>query len=408
MLIADSWFGSVACAKALYKNGIFAVMNVKTAHKGYPKEVLLDELGEIKGNKPADKAKRAERRGKHAGYLQEFTVGARRVNILATGHNKKVPLLLVCTYGSLKAGEMHTKVWQAPQADGTMRTYRRDTPQPEVHALYRKYMNLVDLHNKLRQGVVSMADVWHTVSWPDRHFAEGLGFWEVNVYKALLYFQPATWGERSHNDFRMRLAFAFMTLGKTKYEQPVRSEQLQPSKAKGSAAPPSSVPLPSTQAQAGATIAHEYTQAKPKTCSYCGRQCRLMCETCVRSGQGHFFVCSTGSGRDCISRHVSGELAKHGTTFSKYHRKRSAEESQYCPYVPPSSQHRSNRDSPSSRKRRTAAAREKMRSSSASNSGQGTSSEAARPQGEMQDEEEPTSYGGNFFDRRNESGDEYY
>ena len=405
MLIADSWFGSVACAKALYKNGIFAVMNVKTAHKGYPKEVLLDELGEIKGNKPADKAKRAERRGKHAGYLQEFTVGARRVNILATGHNKKVPLLLVCTYGSLKAGEMHTKVWQAPQADGTMRTYRRDTPQPEVHALYRKYMNLVDLHNKLRQGVVSMADVWHTVSWPDRHFAEGLGFWEVNVYKALLYFQPATWGERSHNDFRMRLAFAFMTLGKTKYEQPVRSEQLQPSQAKGSAAPPSSVPLPSTQA--GATIAHEYTQAKPKTCSYCGRQCMLLCETCVRSGRGHFFVCSTGSGRDCISRHVSGELAKHGT-FSKYHRKRSAEESQSCPYVPPSSQHRSNRDSPSSRKRRTAAAREKMRSSSASNSGQGTSSEAARPQGEMQDEEEPTSYGGNFFDRRNESGDEYY
>ena len=251
------------------------------------------------------------------------------------------------------------------------------------------------------------SDVWHTVSWPDRHFAEGLGFWEVNVYKALLYFQPATWGERSHNDFRMRLAFAFMTLGKTKYEQPVRSEQLQPSQAKGSAAPPSSVPLPATQAQAGATIAHEYTQAKPKTCSYCGRQCRLMCETCVRSGRGHFFVCSTGSGRDCISRHVSGELAKHGT-FSKHHRKRSAEESQSCPYVPPSSQHRSNRDSPSSRKRRTAAAREKMRSSSASNSGQGTSSEAARPQGEMQDEEEPTSYGGNFFDRRNESGDEYY
>ena len=30
-----------------------------------------------------------------------------------------------------------------------------------------------------------------TVHWADRHFAEGLGFWEVNVYKALQYFHPS-------------------------------------------------------------------------------------------------------------------------------------------------------------------------------------------------------------------------
>ena len=38
VLIADSWFGSVPCAAALHENGVYAIMNVKTCHKGYPKE----------------------------------------------------------------------------------------------------------------------------------------------------------------------------------------------------------------------------------------------------------------------------------------------------------------------------------------------------------------------------------
>ena len=45
VVIADSWFGSVACVKMLFSISLFAVMMVKTAHKGYPKDVLLDLLG---------------------------------------------------------------------------------------------------------------------------------------------------------------------------------------------------------------------------------------------------------------------------------------------------------------------------------------------------------------------------
>eukprot|EP00965_Chrysotila_dentata_P232476 6198987-Pleurochrysis_carterae.AAC.4 len=36
VFIADSRFGSVACAMALFKHGIYAVMNVKTATKNFP------------------------------------------------------------------------------------------------------------------------------------------------------------------------------------------------------------------------------------------------------------------------------------------------------------------------------------------------------------------------------------
>eukprot|EP00965_Chrysotila_dentata_P128291 4241132-Pleurochrysis_carterae.AAC.1 len=74
-------------------------------------------------------------------------------------------------------------------------------------------MNIIDVHNKLRQSVCSMADVWATVQWVERHFAESIGFWEVNIYKALIYFYPR-WKDLSLGEFRARLAWALLTLGK--------------------------------------------------------------------------------------------------------------------------------------------------------------------------------------------------
>ena len=58
-----------------------------------------------------------------------------------------------------------------------------------------------------------MADVWATKDWADRHFAEGLGFWEVNVFKALVYFHPK-YASLQHPRFRVLLAHTMLTLGK--------------------------------------------------------------------------------------------------------------------------------------------------------------------------------------------------
>ena len=62
-----------------------------------------------------------------------------------------------------------------------------------------------------------MADAWGTVSWEKRHFAEGLGFWEVNVFRCLIYLFPGPWSnyqKMSHGEFRKRCACAMLTLGK--------------------------------------------------------------------------------------------------------------------------------------------------------------------------------------------------
>ena len=175
VLIADSWFGSVACAVALYKVRIFCVMNVKTAHKGYPKDEMLAVVDEVKGKTAEARAQRRARRGKQIAFVKTFKAGASSVTVTAGGHNKKAPLLLVSTYGSMLPGTVHTKTWKSNNPDGTVAINSIRTSQPIMHAVYRRWMNIVDVHNKLRQGVVSMADVWHTTSWVERHFAEEPG-----------------------------------------------------------------------------------------------------------------------------------------------------------------------------------------------------------------------------------------
>ena len=91
VLIADSWFGSVAGAIALFTVGLFAVMNVKTATKNFPKELMMAEVDEIKGKTAEARAQRKQRRSKKVAFTQAVKIGGQRdLTLLAAGHNKKV------------------------------------------------------------------------------------------------------------------------------------------------------------------------------------------------------------------------------------------------------------------------------------------------------------------------------
>jgi hypothetical protein len=308
VLVADSWFGSVACAAALYSMGIFCVMNVKTATKNFPKEQMMEVVDEIKGNSEDSKKRRRERRGAQIAFTQRVKIGeTKEVTLLAAGHNKKVPLLLIATCMTMLKGKMHNKTWKVNEADGSVSQHEIKTPQPEVHALYRLWMNIIDLHNKLRQGVVSMADVWGTKDWAKRHFAEGLGFWEVNVYKAIIYFFPQYRG-LSHGDFRARLAWALMTLGKVPY--PSDEAEAGPGTS-SSHTPHTGQGLPTAPLPGGT---HEWvsTGHSPKKCTYCGKPCYSVCKTCNDIGLGLFSACGTLTGRPCKKDHVEGKPPKFG------------------------------------------------------------------------------------------------
>lgn len=287
-------------------------MNVKTATRDYPKTELMTQVDEIKGKSAEARAARRARRGKQAAFTRRYQVGSREVTLTAGGHNKKIPLLLIATAKSMLPGDEHVKTWQVNLANGDTQFHSLRTPQPQMHALYRKWMNVVDVHNKLRQGVVSMADVWRTKSWAERHFAEGLGMWEVNVYKALVHFCPQ-WKKLSHGEFRSRLAWAMMTLGKETYPSDV------PQTSSSTEVPSSSRPgLLGIPALLGSN--HDYVRhpgTSPHRCAYCGSCAYWKCVTCEANGLGCITICGMKSarGRQCIDAHVRGDRTKHATSF---------------------------------------------------------------------------------------------
>ena len=44
VIIMDAWFGSVQTSVALAKVGLYSIGNVKVAHKGFPKQAILERL----------------------------------------------------------------------------------------------------------------------------------------------------------------------------------------------------------------------------------------------------------------------------------------------------------------------------------------------------------------------------
>ena len=298
VLIADSWFGSVACTLALYSEGIFAVMNVKTGHKDYPKDQLLGKLGYDKATKLCPK----ERRGEWFAFTRKFNTGpGQHCIILAAGHNSKKPVLVVSTAGTATPADDYTKTWTWTNAVGELVKYTIQVPTSIVHSLYHRFFHIVDVHNHLRQGLVSMADVWGTNHWADRHFAEGLGFWEVNVYKALQYFHPsAEYKTLGHGDFRKQLAHAFLTLGKAEFGENSDGEDSYGSPA--------------------ICMHHEmqrfdnYVNEKHQ-CGFCaaGISGYFYCKTCFPDGRPtHAFCNPTGPRKpDCYSKHCAGVTPLH-------------------------------------------------------------------------------------------------
>lgn len=321
IVVADSWFGSVETALALYEHGFYAVLNVKTAHRGYPKTELFKEIWSEKGaavSKAEAKAlgkfpKDGGKRGLHAGFVKVFDVKGSQIELIAGGHNGKQPMLLVSTAIDLLEGEPQKKEWHTTDEMGERIRHYHETPQPRMHAFYRKYFHLVDDHNQLRSGTVTMADVWETAHWPHRHFAESLGFWEVNVFKALVRWQP-DFHELKHPQYRRLLAHAMLTGG-----QPLIID------VDDESTPPP--PTPSRVLEEGhfwSSFAQRDEKANEKEsgkgnteshrCGFCEKRVYAygFCAACFPLGSTPgFAICGPSTGRNCFQQHCNGVGARH-------------------------------------------------------------------------------------------------
>ena len=120
----------------------------------------------------------------------------------------------------------------------------------------------------------------------------------------------------SHNDFRRRLAWAFLTLGKELFLE----DEL--AAGAGSDANGTLSWTPSLVGSASNLFCgpqqHIFktfcgTVKEKHCCGYCGNRTTKFCGTCEEQGHGVIAVCGRRSGRECITEHQKGTSLSHGS-----------------------------------------------------------------------------------------------
>eukprot|EP00873_Tetraselmis_striata_P044316 jgi/Tetstr1/464580/TSEL_009336.t1 len=148
ILVADSWFGSVATALELYARGIYSVMAVRMGHAGYPKQRLISAVAGARFNF-ASLQKEHDVPGKHG----------ERCMVYASAWQDTQPMLLVHTCCS-DAITPPVERLKSKYKDGRVHKYRYEVEQQESHATCRQHFNAVDINNKLSVGPHSVSCHW--------------------------------------------------------------------------------------------------------------------------------------------------------------------------------------------------------------------------------------------------------
>lgn len=181
-MYGDSAFASVQTAMALLERSTYFVGMVKTAHKGFPKKVLLNDAWD-QGVLPA---KRGDTRHVEA----EIEVAGRKRKFHGHAWNepggqasKRKALLSTC--GDTLPADPHRK--KRLRVDENNRKYgeviERVVPRPNVVKMYFGAACQIDIHNHMRQGVIGIEDHVGTNSHIFRLFSTIVAMSVVDAYK---------------------------------------------------------------------------------------------------------------------------------------------------------------------------------------------------------------------------------
>ena len=135
-------------------------------------------------------------------------------------------------------------------------------------------------------------------------FAEGLGFWEVNIYRALTCFRADEWGSVSHRSYRERLAHALLTLG-----------------APWGQAEGAGINDASEQDGHYCTLVRfEAYKNEKHQCGHCKEKAYFYCKRCFPDASSvEYATCNPATGRKCFAKHVLGVKPTHGCAAHVVH-----------------------------------------------------------------------------------------
>lgn len=225
----------------------------------------------------------------------------------------------VVSCGTTNDGHEAVRKRSHVREDGSFQRVEYRLAQPQISAVYRLYFNVIDIHNHYRHGMVSWHDAWRTKTWWHRFFADFIGFTDVNTFLALRHWHPEKVKNMSYRQFSRRLGLEMVN-------NPRMADAASRPRRSGSASTGNSA---KSDGVSGVRIRdHEMKTVKPVLkklgdtsknpqvrCTQCGKRASVYCATCSDTRPDFkciVGVCGTGTGRNCVNRHIAGSPSKKG------------------------------------------------------------------------------------------------
>ena len=268
IVLGDSWFGSVNSTWALWRDlGLFAIFIVKTAHRGFPRE-LLQETNIERGQWNACTAE----------------INGLQMQAVSFMDLQRKDFISSCST-SLNGPPRITKHCGA-------------VSRPQVAFDYLNGCAAIDIHNHVRTGSVGLEDIWKTSSSIARQFAGILGFVFSNSYLAYKWFKLR---ERK-GEVRIKSPLQHYTFRKALSNQLVRFNE-------------DIAPVVRRLSMEDVHVNNSHTLMKlssPRRCYYCrhGYTNYILSSTTFQCSLCKIALCKPSSGRSCWSAHIEKGLPK--------------------------------------------------------------------------------------------------
>ena len=290
VVVGDSWFSSLKTVKALRSIGVHFLGNVKTAHAGYPKNILNANAKNLA-------------RGDHCIYSTKILVcDSNGTAVVPAAHEEvivvgwkcgatKTMMTVIASAGTTVPATTPASVeCQDIFGNASKVTYLR----PSLIETYQQAAGRIDLHNRLRQGTLDLEHSWITQKWYFRITTTLLGMSTVDTYLALKFSDEPRFGSVTVKRFTNDLATALLRTGVSVHIDHHAVRASMPDHDRCSMLTYGRRPC----------IAREsgvlYEKQIQKYCRVCQKPTSFGCRRC-----GLGFCSHQNTGRDCWDKHLA-------------------------------------------------------------------------------------------------------
>lgn len=285
IVCADSYFASVETARVLYNLGTRFIGVVKTAHRGFP----LAHLGAVP----------MRGRGQWTSMVhRDDGIGPEIGALLWVDRERRY--FVTTTGTTIPGANIYRERWR--RVDNESRRTMTETQIPEIAETYYLAASKIDQHNRCRQDDLKLEKKFRVREWSMRVNTSLLAMCVVDAW--LLYKgNRGSRGKMSPNDFYSRLAEQLVD---NNYMTTVRRSMTRDVIVNDVCASGVGPHLTTTSRKRkradGSTTNYSYQGF----CRSCKKfKTKHVCSECTRTEHKDFWVCHSGTGRQCFTQHLS-------------------------------------------------------------------------------------------------------